>query len=137
MSQENNPAARVAMVRHFEECFAGGDLSGALQCVDSDFEFDWSNSIGPFIGVYKGSDGLTRFWHELHEVWDDFAPQAEEIIDCPPDRVITVDVVRGRGKESGIDMEAHGAMLWTVRNAKIVRVKMFQNKEAALDAVGL
>ena len=49
---------------------------------------------------------------------------------------ITLDVVRARGKGSGIDMEAHGAMLWTLREARSARIKMFQNKDEALKAVG-
>jgi ketosteroid isomerase-like protein len=51
------------------------------------------------------------------------------------ERLITLDVARGRGKGSGIDMEARGAMLWTLQEGKIVRVKMFQTKEEALEAV--
>jgi ketosteroid isomerase-like protein len=127
----------VALVRRFEDCVGRADFPGALECITPDFELDWSNSIGPSIGVYQGEDGLRRFWQELHEVWDHFTPHAEEFLDCPPDRLITVDVVRGRGKGSGIDMEAHGAILWTIRDAKIAGMKMFQGKEAALEAAGL
>jgi ketosteroid isomerase-like protein len=32
-------------------------------------------------------------------------------------------------------MESRGAMLWTVQGGKIIRVKMFQTKDAALEAV--
>ena len=125
----------VRLVLRFEDCFTRADLAGALECVTADFEFDWSNSIGPFAGVYRGHDGLTRFWHELREAWEDFSPHAEEIMEFPPDRLITLDVVRARGKGSGIEMEAHGAMAWTLRDGRIARVTMFQNKEAALVAV--
>jgi ketosteroid isomerase-like protein len=34
-------------------------------------------------------------------------------------------------------MEARGAMLWTTREGKIVRGKMFQTKDEALEAAGL
>ena len=132
MSQEN-----VELVRRFEDSFARRDLAAALRCVDRDFEFDWSNSMGPFVGTYRGHEGLTRFWTELLDAWEEFAPTAEEIIECPPARLITLDVVRARGKGSGIDMEARGAMLWTVQEGKILRVKMFQTKQEALEAVGL
>jgi ketosteroid isomerase-like protein len=131
MSQEN-----TALVRRFEDCWARGDLHGAQECVHPDFEFDWSNSIGPFVGIYEGHNGLERFWEELHDTWDNFAPLAEEVISCGPDQLITVDVVRGRGKGSGIEMQARGVMLWTLRGNKILRVKMFQKKDDALEAVG-
>ena len=132
MSQEN-----VELVRRFEKSWARRDLDAALECVHDDLEFDWSDSMGPFVGTYRGRDGLTRFWTEMLEAWEHFSPEIQEVFDCGPQRLITLDVVRARGKGSGIDMEARGAMLWTVREGKIVRVKMFQSKEEALEAVGL
>ncbi len=132
MSQQN-----FALVRRFEDAFTRRDLDAALSCVHADFEFDWSNSMGPFVGTYRGHEGLRRFWSELLEVWEEFSPQAEEHVECSNDTLITLDVVRGRGKGSGIDMEAHGAMLWTLREGKISRVKMFQTRDDALEAVRL
>ena len=127
----------VALVRRFEESWAKRNLDAALDCVHDELEFDWSDSMGPFVGTYRGRDGLTRFWTEMQEAWERFSPEMVEVFECGPDRLITLDVVRARGKGSGIDMEARGAMLWTVQNGKIVRVKMFQTKEDALQAVGL
>jgi ketosteroid isomerase-like protein len=70
------------------------------------------------------------------EAWERFSPEMVEVFECGPERLITLDLVRARGKGSGIDMEARGAMLWTVQGGKIVRVKMFQTKDEALQAVG-
>ena len=132
MSQQN-----VALVRRFEKSWARQDLDGALECVHDELEFDWSDSMGPFVGTYRGHDGLTRFWTDMLEAWERFSPEMVEVIECGPERLITLDVVRARGKGSGIDMEARGAMLWTVREGKIVGAKMFQTKAEALEAVGL
>jgi ketosteroid isomerase-like protein len=131
MSQEN-----VELVRRFEESWAASDLDAALECVHAEMEFDWSDSMGPFAGTYRGWDGLTRFWTEMLEAWEHFSPEMEEVIDIGPNRLITLDVVRGRGKGSGVDIEARGAMLWTFREDKIVRAKMFQTKQEALEVAG-
>jgi ketosteroid isomerase-like protein len=128
---------KVELVRRFEKCWARQDLDAALEFVHDDLEFDWSDSRGPFVGTYKGRDGLTRFWAEMLEAWEEFIPEMEEIVDCGPERLLTLDLVRARGKGSGIDMEARGAMLWTVQEGKIIRVKMFQSMDEALEAVGL
>jgi ketosteroid isomerase-like protein len=72
----------------------------------------------------------------MYEAFEHFSPTMVEAIDCGPDRLISIDRVRGRGRGSGIDMEAHGAMLWTIRAGRIFHVKMFQTKEDALAAVG-
>jgi ketosteroid isomerase-like protein len=132
MSQEN-----VEIVRRFEESWATRDLDAALACVHEDFEFDWSDSRGPFVGTYKGRDGLTHFWTDMLEAWEQFRPEAEQFFDLGAERLLTLDVVRARGKGSGIDMEARGAMLWTMQEGKIIRVKMFQTKDEALEAAGL
>ena len=132
MSQDN-----VALVQRFEDSWTRRDLDAALECVHTDFEFDWSESIGPFVGTYRGHDGLARFWTDLLEAWEHFSPTTVEVIECGADGLITLDVVRARGKGSGIDMEARGAMLWTMQGGKIVRVKMFQTKQEAFEAAGL
>jgi ketosteroid isomerase-like protein len=125
-SQEN-----VALVQRFEDAWTRSDLDGALSCVADDFEFDWPNSMGPFVGTYRGHEGLKQFWSELLDAWEHFTPVTQEHIDCGHDRLVTLDVVRARGKGSGIDMEARGAMLWTFRDGKIQCVKMFQSKNDA------
>ncbi len=132
MLQEN-----VELVQRFEASWAKRDLDAALECVSAEMEFDWSASISPFKGTYMGHDGLARFWTEMLDAFDRFSPEMEEVIECGPEELITVDLVRGRGKGSGVEIEARGAMLWTVREGRIVRGKMFQTKEEAIEAVGL
>jgi len=61
----------------------------------------------------------------------------EEVIDCGPEALITVNLIRARGKTSGIEIAARGATLWTLRGEKISRVKLFQTKEEALEAVAV
>jgi hypothetical protein len=51
--------------------------------------------------------------------------------------LITLDVVRAKGKGSGVHTEARGAMLWTLHEGKIARAKMFQTKDEALAAAGV
>jgi|SRR6188474_3954143 uncharacterized protein len=130
MSQEN-----VEIVRRFEHSWSRQDLDAALECVDSEMEFDWSDSMGPFRGTYKGHEGIAEFWAQMLDAWEHFSPEMEEAIECGAEDLITVDVVRAQGKGSGVPIEARGAMLWTLRDGKIVRAKMFQTKEEALEAV--
>jgi ketosteroid isomerase-like protein len=132
MSQQN-----VELVRRFEDGWAAGDLDATLECVHDEVVVDWSDSIGPFAGTYRGRDGVIRFWKELGDAFEEFKPEALEFIEVGSDRVITLDVVRGRGRGSGIEIEAQGAMLWNFRDGKIAHAKMFQTKEEALQAAGV
>ena len=61
----------------------------------------------------------------------------EEIIDVDDFRVIAVNHVRMRGRESGVEADAVGARLWTISEGKSRRLKLYQSKAEALEAVGL
>jgi ketosteroid isomerase-like protein len=132
MSQEN-----VEIVRRFYECWTNRDFDGVLECSDPDVLFDWSESRSPYTGVYAGHEGVMEFRQELEEAFDDFSVEAVDVIELDSERLVTVTAVRGRGRESGILLEAGGAMLWRLRDGRILRGKLFQNKSAALEAVGL
>jgi ketosteroid isomerase-like protein len=127
----------IELVRRFEQGWSKRDLDAVLECVDDGVEFDWSESRSPFVGNYRGRDGVTRFFRDMLDAWEEFSPEAEEFVECGPDTLESLDVVRARGKGSGIYTEARGAMLWTVKEGRIARAKMFQTKEEALAAAEL
>jgi ketosteroid isomerase-like protein len=126
------------VVRRFlNEAWGRRDMDAALACAHPEIEIDWSNSMAPFGGTYTGYDGLVRFWTSLWEAWEQFRPVIEEVIELGHDRFITVNLIRARGKGSGIEVESRGAALWTMRDTKIAAVKLFQGKDEALQALGL
>jgi ketosteroid isomerase-like protein len=125
-----------ALVRRFTESWVRDDLDAILECIASDMEFDWTESISPFRDVYRGREGLERFWEEMRETFDDFTPRIDDVVDCGHKRLVTRITVSGRARASGIELEASGAMLWTVRDGRIVQGKLFQSEEDALAAIG-
>jgi ketosteroid isomerase-like protein len=131
VSREN-----VELVRRFARSWAERDLDAAMDCVHDEIEVDWSDSIGPFPGTYKGRGEVRRFWNQIMEAWDEFRPELVEVLESGPERLITVDRVRARGRQSGVAIESRSAMVWTVKEGRILRMKMFQTKDAALEAVG-
>jgi ketosteroid isomerase-like protein len=132
MSQQN-----VEVVRGFYESWSKQDLAGVLDCALAEFQFDWSASQAPFGGIYSGHEGFRRFWTEHNDVWEEFGLDIVEVVECTHDRVITVTVVRGRGRGSGIKIEGTGAVLWTLRESKVLSAELFQSKAEAIEAVGL
>jgi len=125
----------VALVQRFLDCWNRRDLAAALSCVDPDIEFDWSESRGPFSGIYTGRNGIKRFWSDMLDAWDTFHLELEEGITVGPGLVMTSNAVHARGKGSGVEVHARGAMTWRVRDDKILEARFFQTKEEALVAV--
>jgi ketosteroid isomerase-like protein len=113
------------------------DLDGALVDVAQDAELDWSRSEALDSGVYHGHLGWRKWmvdrWEELSEV--NFDPI--EVIDAGPDTIVTVTRFRGRGRASGVEVEAIGAALWTLCRGEVSNLSFYQSRDNALRAVGL
>jgi ketosteroid isomerase-like protein len=129
-------AQNAETVRRFMESWTNQKLDGVLECAAEGIEFDWSRSRSPFRGIYKGHDGLIQFWADQQDAWSEFSVEIVEVVPCDLERLITVTAVRGRGRGSGITMDARGATLWRVRDGAIQSARLFQDKEEALEAAG-
>jgi ketosteroid isomerase-like protein len=131
MSQEN-----VATIRAVFEALNRGDLDGAVAHLPADFVADWSASLAPESGIYRGRDEVRRVFEWSTESWSGFEYFEDEIVDAG-DQVVRVGGVRARGKGSGAEVMAHGAQLWTFRQGGPVSVRLYQSKDEALEAAGL
>ena len=131
MSQQN-----VGMVRQAIDSINRGDIRLAMANADDDFEMDWSNSIGPLKGVYRGRGQVTKIWESFLEAWDELQWDVQEVVDLDAEQVLVVNRVRMRGRTSQVDVQAMGAQVWTIRNGVLGSVKLHQSKTEALKAVG-
>jgi uncharacterized protein len=131
MSPEN-----VELVRRGMEAFARGDMAAVLELLAPDVDVT-SDALGlSGGGNYLGHEGFVRATREAMEAFEDYRIDAEEFIDAGADVVVLVHI-SGRGRGSGIPVDMRLAHVWTVRGGKGVRARTFENKEAALEAVGL
>ena len=127
----------MEIVRRVFDSINRADIDGALEAAADDFEVDWSNSIGPAKGIYRGKEQVRKVWTSFVEAFDVFRWDAEEIIEVDESRVIAVNHVRMRGRGSGIEVDAVGAQLWTIREGIGRSIKLYQSKAEALEAAGL
>jgi ketosteroid isomerase-like protein len=135
MSHKND---NVRIVRTTIASINSRDLDRALEAADQDFEADWSNSIAPQGGgVYRGRERARELFESFLEAWEEFRWEPQEIIAVDDARVVVVNRVRGRGRGSGVEVDATGAQLWTISGGKVRRIKLYQSKADALEAVGL
>ena len=132
MSQDN-----VEIVRRWRDSWARRDVPDLLTCFNDDIEVDFSNAEGPFRGIYRGRDDVIRFCRSLWEAWEVITFSFEAAIECGDECLVTTNVLRAQGRVSGINVEAHGANLWTFREGRISRCKLFQTTDEALKAVEL
>jgi ketosteroid isomerase-like protein len=133
MSQEN-----VEVVRRIYDAASRRDSATVLALYDPEVELDNTRLqiVGGAGGVYHGHDGLRRFFRKWHDSWQKIEYDFDELIEVG-EQVISVVTRRGRGRASGADVEWRGALVWTIRQGKVVRVVWFRTCEEALEAAGL
>jgi ketosteroid isomerase-like protein len=134
MSREN-----VEIVRRVYEGVARHDFAAVLALYDPDVEWDFSRSpVGGTLGrkVYRGHEGLRRWWGEWREAWEIYQDDYDELTDAG-EHVISVTVSRGRGRASGAELGYRQYGVWTIHEGKVTRVVWLGTREEALEAAGL
>jgi ketosteroid isomerase-like protein len=126
----------VEVVRQAIEALNRRDADALLEGAEPDLVQDWSRSIGPERGIFRGSDQVKQFLRSWWDAFDETFIDVEEFIDAG-DQVVAVFHARNRGRGSGIEVEGRGAVLvWTLRNGKIISTTLYQERADALEAVG-
>jgi ketosteroid isomerase-like protein len=129
-------AKNVATVRAIWDAVNRGDPDEALEHLPEDFVVDWSASVAPESGVYRGRDEIKRVFERTNESWSEAEFFESEIIEAG-DLVVRVGGLRARGKGSGAEVTARGTQVWKFDRDTPVSVRLFQSKEEALEATGL
>ena len=93
-------------------------------------------ALGDFDPVYRGHEGLLRFYRQWADAWVDNWAEPQELIDLG-DRLVLLGEIKARGGESGIEVGRRYAMLWHIHRGKLAREQVFNDPAEALDAVGL
>jgi ketosteroid isomerase-like protein len=121
MSQEN-----VEIVRRF----LNADVDEALRYADPGIVWNPVEELPT-----QGHDAVRADVAHWKSAWDDYKLILEDFADMG-DRVLATVRQRGRGRESGIEVDARFYDLYTLRDGKIVRMDQFTERSEALEAVG-
>jgi len=85
--------------------------------------------------IYRGHEGLRRWWDDLAEVFFDFRMEMEEITSLDEQRALTVQRFLGRFKATEIPLDAEWASVITVKDGHIVHAIGYLTKDSALRAI--
>jgi ketosteroid isomerase-like protein len=131
MSREN-----VEIVRGFNRIFAEGNREEWRHHFDPDVIWDASASGMPEAGVYRGHQGVERFFRDWLGTWTDYSVDFREHIDAG-DSVVTVFRQCGTGRTSGVRSERDFFGVHDLKDSKVVRFRLYESREEALEAAGL
>jgi ketosteroid isomerase-like protein len=126
----------VQLVERAYEAMGRGDLAELVSIMAGDVEIHCPGpSVIPFAGTYRGHDGVALFASDVFESidWDtrEFAPR--EFV-AEADQVVVLGDERLTAKPTGRSWAAEWAMVWTVREGKIARLREFHQTHAIASA---
>ena len=131
MSQEN-----VEIVRRGVETWNRRDLATWLALFSADAEIDWSRARGPLKGVYRGPGEIETLWNEWFFTFEEAQIETPQGFTDAGSEVVVSNTTHFRGRE-GIEVIARSTQVQTLENGQIIRLRMFQERAEALQAVGL
>lgn len=118
------------------------------QCAAAEDQLEWmyENMWAPDIdhraiegapddqGPIIGRDAMRAYQAEWFEMFPDLRIAIADVADAGPGRAIAIAHMTGTAKASGVPSELRFAILWTIRDGKVVRGREFLTMDEALRA---
>ena len=120
----------VGIIRDMLEDYLRRDYEAALSAFAHDVEVVTS------LERFHGLAGVVKEAKRWEEMWTDYRFEVDNLVDAG-DKVVLLYHQGGKAKESGIALEERAAWVYTLREGKITRVEMFQDRQTALRAAGV
>ena len=116
MSEQSN----VDVVKTMYDNFNRGDIPAVLGVIDDSVVFTILGSSNvPLTGTRRGLAGMQQFFSDLANTLQFSTFEPRDYI-AQGDRVVALVHYAGKNKNTGRSFDAETAMIWTVRNGKIV-----------------
>jgi ketosteroid isomerase-like protein len=129
--------ANIELVRLTYDAFNREGMPGTLPYLDAAVEWDESDLPARPPGPFRGHEGL----HELERLnaalWLEIRAEVDDIIDAGDNTVVAFLRAVGKGRFTGEPVELTIAHLWDIRDGKGVRVKLYLDRQEAMEAAGL
>jgi ketosteroid isomerase-like protein len=128
MSQEN-----VETVRRAIAAINARDIDAYLACCTENVEL-----LLPMVGAqYLGADGIRRFFTDIEDTGPDFRIEVQRVQAIGDSNAIAFLRFGSTGRASGIVTGAESANVYDFIDGKIGRIRIFLDREEALEAAGL
>jgi ketosteroid isomerase-like protein len=129
-----NEQENEQIVRGIYDAFGRGDAPGLLKHLSN--EVDWEimgPASVPFYGPRLGLEGAGEF---LTQIGTSVEFEKFEVLEfmSAGDKVIVLGRERGRVRATGKSFDNEWAMIYTVRDGKVIKLRCYENTAAVADA---
>jgi ketosteroid isomerase-like protein len=104
-------------------------VEAMLTYVHPEFEMETLPGIAAEPQVYRGHDGVRRWFDSFYEVMDEVTIIPNEVTDLGNDRALIVFTMRAKGHASGLEVTQDGAAVATLRDEKLLNLAFLRPGE--------
>jgi ketosteroid isomerase-like protein len=112
------------------------DIETTLALTHPDFEVAVPPALSAEPDVYRGVEGMRRYWQSFREALDEIRFNAEQTWDAG-DAVVVALSVTAKGRQTAIEVEQRPVTVWRTRDGKVLKVTVFTTIADALASVGI
>jgi ketosteroid isomerase-like protein len=136
MSEEN-----VETLKRGYEAFNRGDtyelLELAREIATPDVEWGATGAFPGVEGMYRGPEAMQEWMNVIRSEWEDFRVTLDEVLHDQGDVLVVTELLRGRGRESGVEVEMRVFSAYWFEQGKLRSRAAFTERMEALEAGGL
>jgi ketosteroid isomerase-like protein len=128
------PDSDVDVVRELLDRVNSGDRERLYELISEDFVSEVPPSLSAEPDVYRGHDGVRRYFEGFEGMIDDVRFDVVELHEVG-DQVIADLVLKGRGAASGIEVEMRAVVVHWIEGGKVSRMQPYPDLETAREAL--
>jgi ketosteroid isomerase-like protein len=128
----------MELLRRFYESFNHGDLDSVLELCTHDVELYKDPEVVEMVAAFtpRGQERVAQYLRGWLESWSDYQARPQEFLQSG-DEVAAFTQLRARGKNSQFEIEGDMADMFTVRDGRIARFRLYVERSDALGSLGL
>ena len=130
------PRRHVDTIQIGYDGFNRGDLTEAREILAEDVVWTTTGMFPGLEGVYNGREALDEWMDVLRAEWREFDVSLAEVLTEREDAVVVAERLRGRGRESGAEVEMYTYAVYRFNaEGKLTLREAFSTPEEALAAL--
>ena len=129
MSEDN-----IELLRRGHRAFTENDHTQLTEVVSDDV--DWGTT-GSFPGLeprYTGPRALDRWIDTVRSAWESFSVELDEVVRDEDDLLVVVERLRGKGRESGAEVDMRIFAVYWFAGGRVVKRRVFTELDDAVAA---
>jgi len=126
------------LLRRFYESFNQGDLDSVLELCSDDVELYQDPDVVEMVAALtpRGQERIAQYLRGWLDSWSDYHARPQEFLQSG-EQVAAFTQLRARGKNSQFEIEVDMADVFTVRDGRIARFRLYVERADALESLGI